>query len=185
MRFIKTDLPGVWLIHLEPVYDNRGFFARTFCVREFAEHGLLMNFVQHNLSYSEVRGTLRGMHYQAAPHGEVKVVNCAKGAIWDVIMDIRPKSPTFGQWRAFELSAENQYQLYIPQGFAHGFETLTDHTEVHYLMSSFYDPSAANGLRHDDPAFAIPWPLPIAAISNKDRTWPDFADIIHHLESGA
>lgn len=178
MRFIKTDLPGAWLIHLEPVYDDRGYFSRTFCVREFAEHGLETNFVQHSLSYSALRGTLRGMHFQAAPDGEVKLVNCVRGAIWDVIIDIRPQSPTFGQWRAFELTAENQSHLYIPTGFAHGFETLSDHTEVRYLISSYYEPSAANGFRYDDPTFAIPWPLPVAMISSKDQAWPDFAAII-------
>ncbi|HUI22497.1 MAG TPA: dTDP-4-dehydrorhamnose 3,5-epimerase [Methylocella sp.] len=174
MRFLETELQGAWLIDVEPVSDNRGFFSRTFCVKEFAARGLETNFVQHNLSYSPARGTLRGMHFQKPPHGEVKVVDCVKGAIWDVIIDIRPHSPTFRQWRSFELTAQNRRQLYIPVGFAHGFETLSDDSEVRYLMSAFYEPSAGSGVRHDDPAFAIPWPLPVAVISAKDQIWPDF-----------
>lgn len=176
MRFLETDLNGAQLIDLEPAHDHRGFFSRTFCVREFAAHGLETNFVQHNLSYSATRGTLRGMHFQTPPHAEVKVVDCAKGAIWDVIIDIRPQSRTFKQWRGFELTAENRRQLYIPAGFAHGFQTLSDDAEVRYLISAFYEPSAASGLRYDDPAFVIPWPLPITVISDKDRLWPDFGE---------
>jgi len=176
MRFLETDLYGARLIDLEPVRDARGFFSRTFCVKEFAAHGLETSFVQHSLSYSAARGTLRGMHFQTPPHAEVKVVDCVKGAIFDVIIDIRPQSPTFRQWRGFELTAENRRQLYIPAGFAHGFETLSDDAEVRYLISAFYEPSAASGLRYDDPAFAISWPLPIAVISDKDRVWPYFAE---------
>jgi dTDP-4-dehydrorhamnose 3,5-epimerase len=176
MRFLETELQGAWLVEIEPISDNRGFFSRTFCVSEFAKRGLETNFVQHSLSYSAARGTLRGMHFQAPPHGEVKIVECIKGAIWDVIIDIQPRSPSFGQWRSFQLTAENRCQLYIPAGFAHGFETLSDDTEVRYLISAFYEPSAASGIRHDDPVFAIPWPLPVAVISAKDQTWPDFAD---------
>jgi dTDP-4-dehydrorhamnose 3,5-epimerase len=175
MRFLETELDGARLIELEPVRDERGFFSRSFCVKEFAAHDLNPNFVQHSLSYSAARGTLRGMHFQAAPDSEVKVVGCVKGAIWDVIIDIRPHSPTYRRWQGFELTAKNHRQLYIPAGFAHGFQTLSDGTEVHYLISAFYEPSAARGLRHDDPSFAIKWPLPIAAISAKDRAWPDFA----------
>jgi dTDP-4-dehydrorhamnose 3,5-epimerase len=175
MRFLDTGLPGAWLIDLEPISDHRGFFSRTFCVKEFAMRGLETNFIQHSLSYSAVRGTLRGMHFQAPPHGEVKIVECIRGAIWDVIIDIRPQSSSFGQWRGFDLTAENRRQLYIPAGFAHGFETLSDDTEVRYLISAIYEPSAASGFRHDDPAFAIPWPLPVAVISGKDQVWPDFA----------
>jgi dTDP-4-dehydrorhamnose 3,5-epimerase len=185
MRFLETGLHGAWLIEIEPVSDNRGFFSRTFCVREFATRGLETNYVQHSLSYSAARGTLRGMHFQAPPHGEVKIVECTKGAIFDVIIDIRPLSPTFGQWRSFELTAENRRQLYIADGFAHGFETLSGDTEVRYLISSFYEPLAACGFRHDDPAFAIPWPLPVAVISGKDRGWPDFAGTFHHAPAGA
>lgn len=176
MRFFETDLDGARLIELEPIRDERGFFSRSFCVKEFAAQSLEANFVQHSLSYSAARGTLRGMHFQAAPHSEVKVVDCVKGAIWDVIIDIRPDSPTYRKWQGFELTAENRRQLYIPAGFAHGFQTLSDNTEVHYLISAFYEPSAARGLRYDDPSFAIRWPLPIAVISAKDLAWPDFAE---------
>ncbi len=174
MRFFKTDLEGAWLIDLDPVCDNRGFFSRTFCIDEFNAHGMKTRFVQHSLSHSNRRGTLRGMHFQSAPYNEVKVVECVKGAIFDVIIDIRPRSPTFGQWRGFELTAGNRRQLYIPKGFAHGLQTLADDTEVRYLISAKYEPAAARGLRYDDPAFAIPWPLPISDISAKDQAWPDF-----------
>lgn len=145
-------------------------------MREFAAHGLKTTFVQHSVSFSALRGTVRGMHFQTPPHGEAKLVECVKGAIWDVIIDLRRQSPTFGCWKGVELNAENRRQLYIPEEFAHGFITLCDNTEVRYLISAFYEPSAANGFRHDDPAFAIPWPLPVAAISDRDRNWPDFTD---------
>lgn len=184
MRFLETGLPGAWLIDLEPVWDDRGFFSRTFCIKEFALHGLETNFVQHSLSYSAARGTLRGMHFQSPPHDEVKVVNCERGAIWDVIIDIRPESPAFGQWRGFELTAKNRHRLYIPTGFAHGFETLTDDTEVSYQISAFYEPLSASGLRYDDSAFAIPWPLPVAVISKQDQVWPDFAVTIRRNPTG-
>ncbi|MGH6895134.1 MAG: dTDP-4-dehydrorhamnose 3,5-epimerase [Geminicoccaceae bacterium] len=176
MRFDETTLCGAWLIEPEPARDHRGFFARTFCAQEFAEHGLTAGFVQHNTSQSTARGTLRGMHFQRAPHAEVKVVSCLRGAIWDVIIDLRPESPTYRQWDGFELTADNRRQLYVPEGFAHGFQTLCDDTEVGYLISAFYAPLAASGLRYDDPAFAIAWPLPLSEISDKDRTWPDFRD---------
>jgi dTDP-4-dehydrorhamnose 3,5-epimerase len=174
MRFQKTDLDGAWLIELEPVCDNRGFFSRTFCVNEFSAHGMETGFVQHSLSYSARRGTLRGMHFQSPPFSEVKVIECVKGMIFDVIIDLRPQSPTFGQWRGFELTAENRRQLYVPAGFAHGFQTLADDTEVRYLISAFYQPAAARGLRHNDPAFAIAWPLPVTVVSGKDQEWPNF-----------
>jgi dTDP-4-dehydrorhamnose 3,5-epimerase len=174
MRFSPTQLCGAWLIEPVPARDERGFFARTFCAQEFEDHGLTSRFVQHNTSASVVRGTLRGMHFQRAPHGEVKVVSCLKGGIWDVIIDLRPRSPTYRRWRGFELSAANRHQLYVPEGFAHGFQTLCDDVEVGYLISAFYAPAAADGVRHDDPAFAIEWPLPVSVISEKDRTWPDF-----------
>jgi dTDP-4-dehydrorhamnose 3,5-epimerase len=174
MRFEETKLCGAWLIEPVPASDQRGFFARTFCAQEYADHGLTTRFVQNSTSHSVARGTLRGMHFQRAPYGEVKVVSCLKGAIWDVIIDLRPESPTYSQWQGFELTAENRRQLYVPKGFAHGFQTLCDDTDVGYLISAFYVPQAASGLRHDDPAFAIEWPLPLTAISGKDRTWPDF-----------
>ena len=185
MRFQNTDLDGAWLIDLEPVCDNRGFFSRTFCVNEFKANGMETHFVQHSLAYSARRGTLRGMHFQSAPHSEVKVVECSKGAIFDVIIDIRPQSPTFGQWRGFELSAGNHRQLYIPKGFAHGLQTLANDTEVRYLISAPYEPSAARGLRYNDPAFAIAWPLPVAVVSSKDQAWPDFAGAFQERPAGA
>jgi dTDP-4-dehydrorhamnose 3,5-epimerase len=174
MKFTTTTFPDAWLIELEKNLDNRGYFSRTFCVREFMAQGLESSFVQHSLSHSRERGTLRGMHLQTPPHGEVKVVSCLKGAIFDVIIDVRPQSPLYGQWQGFELTAENRRQLYIPAGFAHGFQTLTGDVEVHYLISNFYKPTASSGFRYDDPAFAISWPLPVSVISDKDRSWPSF-----------
>lgn len=176
MRFEETELRDARLIEPEPVRDHRGFFARTFCVREFADHGLTATFVQHSTSQSNTRGTLRGMHFQRAPHGEAKVVRCLQGAIWDVIIDLRPNSPTYRRWQGFELTPENRRQLYVPEGFAHGFQTLSDDTEVGYLISAFYVPDAASGVRHDDPAFDIDWPLEVTVISEKDRAWPEFLD---------
>ncbi len=175
MLFQRTQLHDAWLIRLELLGDARGAFARTFCEREFAVHGLETRFVQHSRSISATCGTLRGMHFQRAPHEEVKLVSCVKGAIWDVIIDLRPHSPTFRRWQGFELTADNRDQLYVPQGFAHGFQTLSDDTEVHYLISAFYEPHASAGVRYNDPAFGIEWPLPVSVIADKDRNWPDFA----------
>jgi dTDP-4-dehydrorhamnose 3,5-epimerase len=174
MQFQTTTLDGAWLIQLQPTRDSRGFFARTFCVEEFAAHGLETNYPQHSVSFSVHKGTLRGMHFQREPHSEVKLVRCITGAIWDVIIDIRPNSPTFCRWQGFELSDTNKRQLYIPKGFAHGFQTLTDNVEVSYLISELYTPTAACGIRHDDPNFRLSWPLQIRDISEKDRSWPDF-----------
>ncbi len=174
MRFYETKLPGAWLIEPEPLKDNRGHFMRTFCAREFADHGLDAAFPQHSLSFTKAKGSIRGMHFQRAPHTEVKLVSCAKGALWDVIIDLRADSPTHGEWQGFELSAENAHHLYVPAGFAHGFQTLTDDVEARYLISQFYVPGASSGVRYDDPAFAIPWPLPLASISEKDGAWPDY-----------
>jgi dTDP-4-dehydrorhamnose 3,5-epimerase len=173
MQFEAAGLFGAWLIHIDPVRDSRGSFARTFCTEEFGARGLEANFVQHSASCSDRKGTLRGMHFQIAPHDEVKLVRCLSGAIWDVIVDLRPDSPTFRQWRGFELSARNGDQLYIPKGFAHGFQTLRDDTQVNYLISALYAPEAASGVRYDDPAFGIAWPLPVSAISEKDLIWPE------------
>jgi len=174
MQFHPTMLRDVWTVHLEPARDSRGFFARTFCVDEFAAHGLEANYPQHSISFSVNKGTLRGMHYQREPHSEVKLVRCVQGAIWDVIIDIRPHSPTYRQWEGFELSSANRYQLYIPKGFAHGFQTLSDDVEVNYLISAPYSPQSSFGIRHDDPSFKIHWPLPVTEISSKDLHWPDF-----------
>src|SRR5262245_23620466 len=176
MQFQSTNLKDARLILLEPARDNRGFFARTFCADEFAERGLETEFPQHSVSFSSRRGTLRGMHYQREPHGEVKLVRCVKGTIWDVIIDIRKDSPTYRHWQAFELSESNNRQLYIPKGFAHGFQALTDDAEVGYLISARYAPEFASGIRHDDTRFDIGWPLPVSVISEKDLQWPDFAD---------
>ena len=176
MHFVETNLSGAWLIGAEPTRDHRGFFARTFCAREFARHGLETSFVQHSTSYSSHKRTLRGMHFQRAPHAEVKIVRCLKGAIWDVIIDLRPGSPTYRRWEAFELTAENRRQLYVPAGFAHGFQTLCDDTEAGYLMSAYHTPSAACGVRYDDPAFSIAWPLPPGQMSMMDKGWPDYSD---------
>jgi dTDP-4-dehydrorhamnose 3,5-epimerase len=175
MQFHPTKLSDVYLVQLEPARDNRGFFARTFCAEEFARHGLQTSFPQHSVSFSLRRGTLRGMHYQRDPHGEVKLVRCTQGAILDVIIDIRPGSPTYHGWQEFELSSANGCQLYIPKGFAHGFQTLSDDVEVSYLISAPYAPESAGGIRHDDPAFAIRWPLSVTEISERDLNWPDFS----------
>jgi dTDP-4-dehydrorhamnose 3,5-epimerase len=156
----------------EPINDDRGFFARSFCVKEFGEHGLETAFVQHSLSFSRKRHTLRGIHFQRAPHAEVKVVSCIQGAIFDVIVDLRPASPTYGRWAAFELTASNRRQLYIPKGIAHGHQTLVDETTVAYLISAFHVPAAASGIRHDDAALRIDWPAPPSILSESDRNWP-------------
>ena len=174
MKFYPAGLHGAWLIKLEPALDSRGFFARTFCVEEFAAHGLETSYAQHNTSFSARKGTLRGMHYQREPHGEVKVVRCVKGIIWDVIIDIRPSSPTYCRWQKFELSSATGDQLYIPKGVAHGFQTLSDDVEVNYLISEAYSPQSACGIRYNDPLFEITWIFPVTEISEKDLRWPDF-----------
>ena len=174
MRFEAIDLDGAWLVHPERMADSRGYFVRTFCVNEFGDHGLETAFPQHSVSSSFKKGTVRGMHFQRDPHGEVKLVRCLSGSIWDVIIDIRPNSPTFRQSRGFELSDENGLQLYIPRGFAHGFQTLQDDTRVNYLISEFHVPGAADGIRYNEPAFDVKWPLPVTTIAEKDLLWPDF-----------
>jgi dTDP-4-dehydrorhamnose 3,5-epimerase len=171
MLFGETALPGVWLIELTPQFDERGSFMRTFCEEEMAGQGLRNRFVQHSRSRSTLKGTLRGMHFQRQPHGEVKIVSCTRGAILDVAIDLRAGSPTRHKWVAYELTPDNNRQLYIPEGFAHGFQTLTDDVEVCYLISAFYTPQAADGVRFDDPAFGIEWPLEPVAMSQKDCSW--------------
>ena len=175
MLFTKTDLEGAWLVEAAPARDDRGWFARTFCEEEFAAHGLETRFVQHSTSQNVHRGTLRGMHFQTAPHAEVKLVRCLKGTILDVIIDLNPGSPTYRRWQGFKLSAANMRQLYIPRGFAHGFQTLEDDCEIGYLISDFYAPAASTGVRWNDPAFGIEWPLPVTVMSEKDKAWPDYA----------
>lgn len=162
------------MIQLEQHGDERGFFARSWCRREFEEHGLDPRLVQCNLSFNRSKGTLRGMHYQQAPFGEAKLVRCVRGALHDVIIDLRPHSPTYKQHFGVELSAENRSALYVPEGFAHGFLTLEDDTEVFYQMSQFYSAEHSRGLRWDDPAFGIWWPTEVRVISERDRTYPDF-----------
>lgn len=175
MNFAGTALHGAVVLDLERVEDERGFFARSFCRREFEVHGLNPNLAQCNISYNRRSGTLRGMHYQAAPQTECKLVRCTRGAIYDVIVDIRPGSSTFRRWVGYELSAENRRMLYIPEGFAHGFVTLQDDTEVFYQMSEFYFPELQRGARWDDPAFGIAWPVHPEVISDKDAGYPDFS----------
>ncbi|PPC88446.1 MAG: dTDP-4-dehydrorhamnose 3,5-epimerase [Hyphomicrobium sp.] len=172
MLFQKTRIEGPRLITLQEHADERGFFARTFCERKLADEGLVTHYPQHSVSYNVRRGTIRGMHFQNAPHGEAKIVRCTAGAIFDVIVDVRQGSTSFGQWEGFELSAGNHRQLYIPEGFAHGFQTLMDATEISYLISAFHAPFAAMGFPFDDATVAIAWPLPATVMSEKDRMWP-------------
>ncbi len=172
MIFRATKLEGVFIIELERLTDERGFFARTWCAEEFEAHGLNSRLVQCNISYNKKAGTLRGMHYQVAPFAEAKLVRCTMGAIFDVALDLRPDSPTFKQWVGVELTADNRRALYIPEGLAHGFQTLADHSEVFYQMSEFYHPEWARGVRWDDPACGIEWPLPAQIISERDRSYP-------------
>ncbi|AFY80282.1 dTDP-4-dehydrorhamnose 3,5-epimerase [Oscillatoria acuminata] len=175
MIFRETNLEGAWIIEPELLTDNRGFFARTWCQQEFEDQGLNSALVQCNISFNSKAGTLRGMHYQIPPHGETKLVRCTQGAIYDVLIDMRPQSPTFSQWIGVELTAENHRMLYIPDGFAHGFQTLVDHTEVFYQMSEFYHPESARGVRWNDPAFGIKWPTANSLIiSDKDSSYADF-----------
>lgn len=175
MLFSETALPGAYVIDLEKIEDERGFFARAWCERELSEHGLESRISQSNMSFNKRKGTLRGMHYQHPPHQEVKLVRCVKGSLLDVIIDLRPASPGYKQWTAVELTAGNRRMLYVPRGFAHGFQTLEDDTEAFYMVSDPYVPGAEGGVRWDDAAFGIEWPLtPPTEISDKDRRWPDF-----------
>jgi dTDP-4-dehydrorhamnose 3,5-epimerase len=174
MIFTETTLKGAFLIEPERRQDERGFFARTWCQSEFEAAGLQTDWVQCNISFNSERGTLRGMHYQAPPYEEVKLVRCTMGAIYDVIIDLRADSPTFRKWLAAELTSDNRLMLFISKGFAHGFQTLTDEAEVFYQMSQFYAPEYAQGVRWDDPAFKISWPAEKRIISDRDRSFPDF-----------
>lgn len=176
MIFTATKLAGAFIIDLEPAEDERGFFARSFCEREFEAHGINGLFVQCNISFNKKQGTLRGMHFQAAPHQEAKLVRCTAGAIYDVLLDLRPSSPTFKQWDSAELTAANHRALYIPEGLAHGFQTLCDNCEVYYQMSEFYAPKYARGVRWNDPAFGIRWPEGPRTVSAKDQSYSNFAE---------
>ncbi len=176
MRFIETPLPGAWAIELDLIVDERGWFARTFDAEEFADRGLDPTVIQCNASFNAREGTLRGMHYQSEPHGEPKLVRCSRGAIFDVAVDLRPDSPTFRAWHGVELSAESGRAFYIPAGLAHGFQTLTENSEVLYQMGHRYVPEAARGVRWDDPAFGIEWPDAPGGriVSERDASYPDF-----------
>jgi dTDP-4-dehydrorhamnose 3,5-epimerase len=176
MIFHPTELDQVFLIDIERYADERGSFGRTFCRREYAARGLASEFVQASTSFTRRAGTLRGMHYQRPPHAEAKLVRCIRGAIFDVVADLRPQSPSFMRWRGFTLHGIGDAMLYIPPGCAHGFQTLEDDTEVLYHMSQEYAPASASGFRYDDPAFAITWPLPISVIAEKDLSWKAVAD---------
>lgn len=174
MRFTPTDIAGAYEIDIEPRADDRGFFARVWCREEFAKHSLATDFVQASVARSHRLGTLRGLHFQAAPHEEAKLVRCTRGAAYVVVADIRTGSPSFGRWIGVELTEENHRLLYVPPGCAQGYQTLADETEMFYQMSTPYVPTVGRGVRYDDPLFSIRWPLTIAAISDADRSWPDF-----------
>jgi dTDP-4-dehydrorhamnose 3,5-epimerase len=174
MKFHPTELQDAVLIEMTPFQDSRGYFARTFCEKEFAEAGLKTRFVQANMSHNPQKGTLRGMHYQKSPHAEVKVIRCVSGAIYDVIADLRPESPTYLKSQGFLLTQDNHMQLYVPEGFAHGFITLKENSSVSYLVTAFYAPGAEGGVRWDDPALKLHWPEPMTLISEKDASWPDY-----------
>ncbi len=174
MKFHKTELDGAYTIELDKMEDNRGFFARAWCEKEFQDHGLEAKIVQANDSFNSKAGTLRGMHYQIAPYEETKLVRCTRGALYDVIVDLRPESPTYKRWIGVELTENNYRMLYVPANFAHGFITLEDNTEAIYFVSQAYTPGAERGLRWNDPAFNIEWPRPPEVMSDKDVNWPDF-----------
>lgn len=182
MKFSPLPLGGAFLIDLEKRGDDRGFFARFFCEDEFAKHGLITRFEQINNSLTSNKGTLRGMHYQLPPAAEVKVVRCLRGALFDVILDLRPHSATFGQWYGEVLTAENRRMMYVPEGFAHGFLTMEPDTEALYLVSAKYAPAAERGIRFNDPKFGIRWPAAPVELSDKDRNWPDYDPAYHGAE---
>lgn len=172
MTFVKTSLEGAWIITLDPAVDERGYFARTFCQKEFEEHGLSCSVAQCNISFNKQAGTMRGMHFQHEPVAESKLIRCVRGALYDVIVDLRPDSLTYLQHFGVELTQDNLKALFVPAGFAHGFLTLEDDAEVFYMMDDYYTPSCEGGLRFDDPKLGIKWPFEPAVISEKDRGWP-------------
>lgn len=174
MKFTETRLPGAYVVDLQKMEDERGFFARAFCRNEFEQHGMVSDVVQANMSWNPTRGTLRGMHYQHHPYQETKFIRCTRGAIYDVIIDLRKGTPGFGQWVGIELTADNRSALFVPRDFAHGFITLTDDTEVLYLVSQSYQPGSEGGIRWDDSRFSIDWPIDPVCISEKDANWPDY-----------
>lgn len=172
MIFLETKLSSAYVLEIEKKEDSRGFFARTWCKNELEAHGLCSSLLQANVGFSRTKGTLRGMHFQTDPCAEIKLVRCTMGTVYDVIVDLRVNSPTFKQWISVELSADNHRMLYVPEGFAHGYQTLTENTELFYLTSQLYSPKYASGVRYDDPAFKIHWPLEVTLISEADQKWP-------------
>ncbi|MFW6371437.1 MAG: dTDP-4-dehydrorhamnose 3,5-epimerase [Bacteroidota bacterium] len=174
MIFTETKLKGAYIVEIKQLSDDRGFFGRSWCKREMEEHGLNGNVVQSNTSFSKAKGTIRGLHYQKHPYEETKLMRCTRGAIYDVIIDLRPESPTFLQWTGIELTENNYKMLYVPERFAHGFLTLTDNSEVTYLVTQYYTPGAEGGIRFNDPQFNIRWPVPVEKVSEKDKNLPDF-----------
>lgn len=176
MVFTRTRIPGAFLIEIEKRSDARGFFARAWCENEFHEHGIDVQFVQANIGFSEHAGTVRGLHYQLAPHEETKLIRCTRGAVFDVIVDLRTTSPGYKQWYGVELSEQNHRMLYVPGGCAHGYQTLTESAEVFYPVSTFFKPEAERGIRYDDPTFNIEWPIHVRVISEKDRAWTDYSE---------
>ena len=176
MKYIKTGFEELYIVELEKREDFRGFFARVFDSKEFEAKGLINNIVQINTSFSKESGTLRGMHFQRPPHAETKFIRCIKGAIYDAVIDLRPGSETFKKWFGVELTSDNYRHLFVPEGFAHGFITLEDESEVIYLVSAFYNAESEGGVRYNDPAFGIKWPIEANAVSDKDNAWPDFKE---------
>jgi len=176
MIFTPTPLEDAFLIDIEPKEDARGFFARTWCRQEFAARGLDNQIAQESVSYNRLRATVRGLHFQQSPHEETKIVRCIRGAIFDVVVDLRPGSSSYLRWQGYELTADNRRAVYVPKGFAHGFQTLAEHCDIAYQISQSQMPEAASGYRYDDPAFGIAWPLPVSMISERDLNWPKFID---------
>jgi dTDP-4-dehydrorhamnose 3,5-epimerase len=176
MLFRETPLSGAYVIESERIEDQRGFFGRIWCQNELQQMGLKTELAQSNVGFSHLKGTLRGLHFQKVPHAEVKIVRCTRGGIFDVIVDLRESSSTYKRWFGTELNEKNCKMIYVPEGFAQGYLTLTDNTEMYYLTTEFYHPESALGVRYDDPAFGIEWPIEIAVISAQDREWPDFTD---------
>lgn len=176
MHFRSTPIEGVWLIEPERIDDDRGFFARAWCRKELSDHGIDVDMVQGNVGYSHARGTLRGMHWQEDPFGEVKLVRCTRGAVFDVVVDVRPRSETFLSWYGAELTADGGTMMLVPQGCAHGYQTLEDRSEIFYLTSQFYESSAATGALYNDPSVGIEWPTEVTVISDQDRAWPPLSE---------
>jgi dTDP-4-dehydrorhamnose 3,5-epimerase len=174
LKFTETELHGAFIIELEKIEDKRGFFARSWCHDEFKTHGLTSRVVQSNISYNKKKGTLRGMHYQKPPYEESKLIRCTRGAIRDVIIDLRQDSDTYTKWISVDLTADNYKMIFVPEGFAHGFQTLSDDTEIFYQVSQFYTPGSEDGIRWNEPLFGIDWPLEVTVISEKDMNWPDY-----------